>query len=239
MSLQNVFTKAESCSSTGWYRLNTTKKQGLFVLHQPKIQLTFVTSCFIQGTGCSWHSAASSAKSKQHLVPLKQRSGRSTRVSYQLLQMLSYTIYAKLLIQTKVYYSVCLRSHGWYKCHYRQSNKIPAGLASKHHFCPKPTANSDYREGFVQPASFLSLGKRICQKTNKCWQFIMWKDSLAESERTKSWAELMMEMATEPRGYKSDLLTVYAHAGICRWRDKVKKDYQLHRRAGYSGIFQV
>lgn len=105
-------------------------------------------------------------------------------VSYQLLLMLSYIIHTKLLIQTKVYYSVCLKSHGWYKCHYRQSNKIPAVLASKHHFCPKPTANSDYREGFVQPASFLSLGKHICQKTNKCWQFVMWKDSPAESERT-------------------------------------------------------
>lgn len=125
--------------------------------------------------------------------------------------MLSYIIHTKLLIQTKVYYSVCLKSHGWYKCHYRQSNKIPAVLASKHHFCPKPTANSDYREGFVQPASFLSLGKHICQKTNKCWQFVMWKDSPAESERTEGWAEFMMEMATEPYGCKSDLLTVYAH----------------------------
>lgn len=176
MSLQNVFTKAESCSSTGWYRVNTTKKQGLFVLHQPKIQLTFVTSCFIQGRGCSWHSAASSAKSKQHLVPLKQCSGRNTQVSYQLLQMLSYTIYAKLLIQTKVYYSVCLRSHGWYKCHYRQSNKIPAGLASKHHFCPSLLQTLIIEKAlFSQPPSFplgnvyvrrpINAGNLLCGKT--------------------------------------------------------------------------
>lgn len=73
------------------------------------------------------------------------------------------------MIQSKVYYSAFPKPSGWHKCSYRLSHKILAVLASKCNFCPKPTANSDYREGFVQPVSFLSLGKPVCQKTNKYW----------------------------------------------------------------------
>lgn len=84
---------------------------------------------------------------------------------------------------------------------------------------------------FSQPPSFplgniyvrrpINAGNLLCGKT----ALLRVRELRAELSSWRKWPRSPMAV--------SQICWPFMHTGICRWRDKVKKDYQLHRRVGY------